>query len=293
MAVMYIGQNNQAKKVKKFYLGINNQSKKVKRAYIGVNGQAKLFYKGTVLPNTYQQIEYLGLTTATYQSGIKIPSPLLTENPRFVAKFSLHKETHNSGAGYVIFGGTYGYTAEENIYYELATTDLYATAYNDDYFVFWYGKANSSGEAVFEKTTVYSGEKIQLDKKYTVDFNNISNNTSRFYLYCESGYFSDPSHNSIGSITKSTMTSSSSAYIGLLNYCTNGGNFGNQGGGVRLYSCKIYNSSNTLLKDLYPCKRISDNMYGVYDIVNNAFFSTNNNNAANLDVGPNYEGTLD
>ena len=46
MAVIYIGNNDQAKKVKKFYIGINNQAKKIKRGYIGINGQAKLFYRG-------------------------------------------------------------------------------------------------------------------------------------------------------------------------------------------------------------------------------------------------------
>lgn len=48
MATMYIGTGNKAKKIKNFYIGVGNQAKKVKKAYIGVNGKAKLFYSSSL-----------------------------------------------------------------------------------------------------------------------------------------------------------------------------------------------------------------------------------------------------
>lgn len=41
---------------------------------------------------------------------------------------------------------------------------------------------------------------------------------------------------------------------------------------MKLYSCKIYNE-NTIILNLIPSYRISDNVIGMYDIVNNVFYT--------------------
>lgn len=40
--------------------------------------------------------------------------------------------------------------------------------------------------------------------------------------------------------------------------------------GTKIYSCKVWNSTN-LIRDYIPVKRLSDNVYGLYDNVNNTF----------------------
>lgn len=45
---------------------------------------------------------------------------------------------------------------------------------------------------------------------------------------------------------------------------------------TRLYSCKIYDKSGVLLRDFIPCYRISDNLIGLYDNVNNKFYINQN-----------------
>ncbi len=47
----------------------------------------------------------------------------------------------------------------------------------------------------------------------------------------------------------------------------------NNYGSYRLYSFRLRNSSGTLRLDLVPAKRLSDNVIGVYDTVNNAFLT--------------------
>ena len=44
MATIYLGRNNQAKKIDNLYVGINDQSKQVVKGYVGINGYSKLFY---------------------------------------------------------------------------------------------------------------------------------------------------------------------------------------------------------------------------------------------------------
>ena len=53
---------------------------------------------------------------------------------------------------------------------------------------------------------------------------------------------------------------------------------------MRLYSCKMYNS-NVLQRDFVPCYRKSDWVIGLYDIVNNTFYT--NSGSWTFTKGPN------
>lgn len=41
----------------------------------------------------------------------------------------------------------------------------------------------------------------------------------------------------------------------------------------KLYSCKLYDLSNTLIRDFIPCYRKLDNTVGLYDLANNVFYA--------------------
>lgn len=47
-------------------------------------------------------------------------------------------------------------------------------------------------------------------------------------------------------------------------------------GSGKIYSFKV-TKNDTLVRDLVPCKRDSDDKYGMYDIVNDAFYLSPNN----------------
>lgn len=52
----------------------------------------------------------------------------------------------------------------------------------------------------------------------------------------------------------------------------------------KLYTCQIYNNG-TLVRDFIPCYRKSDNVIGLYDIVNNTFYT--NSGSWSFTKGPN------
>ena len=44
---------------------------------------------------------------------------------------------------------------------------------------------------------------------------------------------------------------------------------------IKLYSCKIYNSYNILVRNFIPCYRKSDNVIGLYDTYTQTFYVNN------------------
>ena len=56
-------------------------------------------------------------------------------------------------------------------------------------------------------------------------------------------------------------------------YIFNNNNNGSLSGGssAKLYSCKIYDNG-TLIRDFVPAKRMSDNVYGLWDKVNEVLY---------------------
>lgn len=301
----YVGNgSNKATKPTKIYIGnSSNKAAAVKKIYVG-NGSNKAVqvWPMNVIPDTnYQQILYFGYKENSRYGGIALPSSLLIRNnPRVEITFTLVDYPDH----YLLFGndaysgyGSFGFTVTTR-------SSTGAGAYfGKDCFCFEYGNRTNttySGRPAFIGTTLNSGEGLLLDKLYRIDFNHISNGTSYFYLYCSTGYYSISSHNLIGSIaTNSFSVPGTYDRLGILNIIDEVSGSGstpkflNWAGGVRLYSCKIYNSSNSLLFNLYPSRRISDDMVGLYDIVNRVFYSSNNTYSDGyMDVGPDYEGEL-
>ena len=71
-------------------------------------------------------------------------------------------------------------------------------------------------------------------------------------------------------ITDSALQTIRSAYLFGLN---NNGSFAQSGSGCRIYYLKFYDDTNTLIRDFIPCYRKSDNEIGMYDTVNDTFYT--------------------
>ena len=54
--------------------------------------------------------------------------------------------------------------------------------------------------------------------------------------------------------------------------CNSGGIADNRMMIGKIYACKIWDNE-VLIRDLIPCYRISDNVIGLYDIVNDVFYT--------------------
>ena len=70
-------------------------------------------------------------------------------------------------------------------------------------------------------------------------------------------------------VATSQITTENNVYLFATN--TNG-DVGFGGGDLKIYYCKIWNNE-TLLRDYIPCYRKADNVIGLYDIVNNVFYT--------------------
>lgn len=75
--------------------------------------------------------------------------------------------------------------------------------------------------------------------------------------------------NNSQTITKTADGTTAGHYITILNESDN---IFNETKRIDLYKVNIYNRYNEMLLELLPCKRISDDMYGMYDLLNNNFY---------------------
>lgn len=60
--------------------------------------------------------------------------------------------------------------------------------------------------------------------------------------------------------------------VNMCIFCDNDNGTANEFGSYKLYSCKMWNSW-TLVRDFVPCYRKSDNVIGLYDLVNSQFYT--------------------
>ena len=73
----------------------------------------------------------------------------------------------------------------------------------------------------------------------------------------------------MSNVNSSSFESNYNIYVFTAN---DGGNAHQQKSSIRLYQLKLYDN-NTIVREFIPCYRISDNIIGLYDIVNNAFYT--------------------
>ena len=145
-------------------------------------------------------------------------------------------------------------------------------------FDFQYNSLNSGYNRIFGTTSVsgsqygvrgststggyFHGETISLNmdtdvlletnKRYSLDFNY----NNKFYI------------NNVDCGTCSTSyVGSGTQNISLFRQTQN-----NTGSSIKLYSCKLYDN-NVLIRNFIPCYRKSDNVIGLYDKVNNVFYT--------------------
>ena len=71
---------------------------------------------------------------------------------------------------------------------------------------------------------------------------------------------------------RSTSIERNVNYLPQANFALLGGVQGYEGGST-LYSCKIYDVSDVLVRDFVPCYRKADSVIGLYDLVNDVFYT--------------------
>ena len=197
------------------------------------------------LPSGYTEVEYVENTGTTYINTSFKPN----QDTRIVAE--MQTVTSTSGGRFIGAGGFDGANAIQFDYETGALGTLHIS---------WGGKAG---------WTNYSSC-LGDYAKHTYDWD-------KNYFYRDKGTSSQFSAST--SYTSYQCTDDLGIFTRYQNGAGGGSNECLKG---KMYSFKIYDNG-TLVRDLIPCTRDSDNKVGAYDIVNDVFYVPNN---GNLVAGP-------
>ena len=274
----YVGVSNVAKKVDVAYVGVSNVAKRIKKVYVGnSSGTATLLYNGptvNVAP-AYRQVEYLQSTGTQYiKTGVNGTMGIKCEAVvEFTSLTGTASEQLTSGKYSTLIGGRMATTQDGGYqHYRISA---------------WNDTANSRVRWRMTNmkdvdSSLYSTVAPVVNTKYTIVATSVSGQQD---LYVNGskvlGRTLTPSANSYE--TQLTLFACNDLYAGVVCEYSK----------VKIYKFKIYKWSNSawsLVRNFYPCYRKSDNMRGLYDIVNSKFYT--NEGTGTFSIGSIYEATL-
>lgn len=199
------------------------------------------------LPIGYTEVEYITseyLSVSLTDGAYILTNYYPTESTRIVIDFQAKSTTAEHRR---LFGA--GHCCQNNIAYVFNMEQKY-TASNREY---TYRCGSGS-------TWAHTNVPFDLER-HTVDFNN----NGIIYL----------DNTQIGQRQTTPFTTSYSLFLFTNN---NNGSAGTTQFFIgRIYSCKMY-ESDTLIRDFVPCTRDSDSKVGLYDVVNDVFYTSATNN---------------
>ena len=194
------------------------------------------------LPNDYQEVEYIQSNATSYTSGQYINTGLnITENTGFDIDFEIENDFVTSESGASWWGEILG-NADTNWptnFIELGT---------------WTGKDLSGYFRMGGSTGGYA------------DYAGLQKNV-RLQASLRNRVYTNPL-NQTTTISTNSFKSNGSLMVFARSW---GGNM-NAFSRMKLYSLKLYDG-DTLIRDFVPCYRKSDDEVGLYDILNNVFYT--------------------
>lgn len=130
-----------------------------------------------------------------------------------------------------------------------------------------FGGEEAFGTNAFHLYTNYNNFDIGFGARYTAETIPYNINTKYTFIMDKTGF----TLNGTPSIpfSPNTITTTNSVYLFAVHRATNVIDSNAQ---KRIYYCKLYDNG-TLVRNLIPCYRISDNTIGMYDLVNNVFYT--------------------
>lgn len=228
---------------------------------------------GTILwqksSNPYRRLQYIESTDNSAAGKYLIQLPFgvaFNDDKKLEIDYQLTKATFNQSSGQY-YGGMLSTS-------NLDTRIIYTDNYTSKLVCYWNGSGNQK------------------------DMTSAAWNTNRHTIYLKRGegffdrwiycYLDNDSGSYIGN-TRNTAT-----YLSLFNQNYNGSEWSIL---AKLYEFSIYteaNSVKTYQHRLIPCQRKSDNVVGLYDVVDQVFYA--NNGSGTFTAGPvvddNWDGTL-
>ena len=209
-----------------------------------------------------------------------------------------------SGYGYISFVGTCTSATKANItlaYADIKDSSILPSAYQQVEYI-----STSGTQYINTQTPLFSGTSFQIDTEFEVPsnvgynplFGTLNNANNRAWFTSPTFYFryNNTNANLVTNATVGTKYTRRCVYNGSTLTITdeNGNTISSVGiarasntnnvtlflyptnhyGTMKLYSFKMYRDG-TLLRDFYPCYRLSDSVIGLYDLVEGIFFVNN------------------
>ena len=207
----------------------------IKKVYYGTQN----VYTKFRLPSAYQEVEYIQSSGTQYiNTGYK--------HNTFATKYEMNIAITNATPQYnTIFGSRITYNGNEAFYLGFrGTTNNIAANQNR-----WFTCIGGTQKDFLDI------EKIVLNQRYTM-------------VGDKDGWVKDGTTMSGFSGAVSNTTATLNDYI----FADNDNGSANEKSSMRVYYFKIY-ESGTLVRDFVPCYRKSDSVIGLYDLVNDVFYT--------------------
>lgn len=186
------------------------------------------------------------------------------------AKYQQVEYIEGTGTQYIDTNLDLFSTDNHRIVIELMPTSFYnyntiwGSSYDANTFESW---IPSTGNMVARYNNVKYGpdNKLTVNTKYIFDFRKENTSLSKYV-----------DNNLIGTGTSSSKITNASFYLFLS---------GTDYGKYKLYSCQLYRD-NILVRDFIPVYRVNDDEAGLYDVVNDVFYTNANASGDNFTAGP-------
>ena len=201
--------------------------------------------------------------TGTFLKGDDMVERVVTIKafcPRIVKLPSAYRQVEyiqSSGSQYIDLGLKFNMDlGSAEVVYEASTTSQNGMIFASNgkpYFWFYFYQSGSNTLAVY----IDNGS-----AQKRVGYRSTDTNKHKFNWKNKSYYLDDTL---LGTDDRTLGTTLSNVFL-----CTyGGGSYAFQG---KIYSCKVNNGSG-LVRDMIPCKRVSDNKVGMYDMISKTFFA--------------------
>ena len=201
--------------------------------------QNAIYLKDSILPAEYTEVEYIKSTGSQWLDTLLYP----TDITKIEADITFD-EVSSSGGSYFI-GGYYSNVSSGTSWYSpllLNSSNYIGTGYG-------YGWA-------------YTTKKWELGERHKVTSQLIKNSQ---YLILDG--------ETIYTNTNSSERPTVETTVPLMIYQYQTSRLTNYGWKGKIYSLKIYGNNNELIRNYVPCIRDVDNVAGLYDLVNNVFYT--------------------
>lgn len=199
-----------------------------------------------------------------------------SSNVKFIGGYTQLEYIESSGTQYIDTGHSVTNLTDVDITYALtswsAVADIWGVTYPSHYDYSYLIRYNSSTAVMVHKgaSSAQSSSSVSLNTKINIRTDTLNNR-----------YFID---NVLGNHNLVSMTSQNyNAFIFASNIGSTYSTVYYGRSKAKLYNCKMY-ENNVLVRDFIPVKRNSDNVLGLYDLVNRVFYT--NSGSGTFTAGP-------